>query len=352
VSCIVYGVMGDSRGHVARAQAMISEMPHHDFVFVGGGAVASLAKEGHRVIPAPVLGTSVGGGRVRVLATAVDAMKLVPRLRPTIDRLVRLIAAARPDLIVSDCELFTQIAARRLKRPCVSLDNQHLLTHCRYAIPPGHRMSRLLTTSLLRVLYGSASHFLITFFDDVPPKNAMTTQVLPPIIRRAVRQARATEHDHGLVYLRGGAPRELLVTLERQKRPFAIYGMGARSPLGNLTFKAASEAEFVQDLASCRYLLCNGGHSTISEALYLGKPILCVPVGLFYEQTVNAHLLAMRGLGASSDGEGSWEALLSRFEDRLPQLAACVRSKSFCGNEAVAKCLEGLIASGPPRIGP
>jgi uncharacterized protein (TIGR00661 family) len=352
VARIVYGVMGDSRGHVARAQAVAAEMPHHDFVFVGGGAVSGLAQEGHRVIPAPVLGTRIGGGRVRILATAVDAVRLVPRLLPTIDRLVHLIDDARPDLIVSDCELFTQIAARRLERPCVSLDNQHLITHCRYEIPPGHRTSRLLTTFLLRVLYGGASRYLVTFFDDVPPKDTTTTQVLPPIIRRAVRRVRATEGDHGLVYLRGGAPRGLLEALGRRKRSFAIYGMGERPPAGNLTFKVVSDTEFIGDLASSRYVLCSGGHSTISEALHFGKPVLCAPVALFYEQAVNAHLLSVGGLGASSEGERDWETVLSQFEGRLSELTARVRSRSFCGNEAVAECLEGLIARGLPRTAP
>ncbi len=349
---IVYGVMGDSRGHVARAQAMVSEMPRHDFVFVGGGTVASLGHAGRSVIPAPVLGTSIGSGRVRVLATAVDALKLAPRLLPEIDRIVRLIDDARPDLIVSDCELFTQIAARRLEHPCVSLDNQHLLTHCRYEIPPGHRTSRLLTTFLLRVLYSGASRYLVTFFDDVPPKDALTTRVLPPVIRRAVRRLRATEGDHGLVYLRGGAPRGLLDALGRRKGPFVIYGIGESAPVGNLSFKAAADTEFLDDLASARYVVCNGGHSTLSEALYLGKPILCAPVALFYEQTVNAHLLSIGGLGASNNGCRNWETAISLFESRLPEISARIRSRSFCGNEAVAECLEGLIGRGLPRTAP
>jgi uncharacterized protein (TIGR00661 family) len=343
VARIVYGVMGDSRGHVARAQAVAAQMPHHEFVFVGGGTVSGLAQEGHRVIPAPVLGTRIGGGRVRLLATAAKAISLVPRLLPAIDRLAGLIADARPDLIVSDCDAFTRMAARRLGRPWVSLDNQHLLTHCRYPIPPGHRTSRLLTLLLIRTLYAGASRTLITFFDDVPPKDGGTTRVFPPVVRRAVRELAASQGDHGLVYLRGGAPRGLLDALVRHKRPFVIYGLGARPPAGALTFKACADAEFLEDLASCRYVLCNGGHSTLSEALYYGKPALCAPVALFYEQTVNAHLLSAAGLGACSEGRRDWQTAISEFETRLPELAARVRSKTFCGNTAVAECLEGLI---------
>ena len=75
------------------------------------------------------------------------------RCLPLIDRLAGIIEGYRPDLIVTDYEFFTQMAARRLGRPCVSLDNQHLLTHCRYEPPPGHRLSRLMTLLLIRTLY-------------------------------------------------------------------------------------------------------------------------------------------------------------------------------------------------------
>ena len=118
-----------------------------------------------------------------------------------------------------------------------------------------------------------------------------------------------------------------------------IYGFGDRPPEGNLTFKAFSDEAFLKDLASCRYVLCNGGHSTISEALYYGKPVFCAPVGLFYEQTVNAHLLSAAGYGDYCAGPSEWEWRLSRFESRLDEYAARIRDRDFWGNKAVAECL-------------
>lgn len=52
----------------------------------------------------------------------------------------------------------------------------------------------------------------------------------------------------------------------------------ARKNDGNLQFKNFNEDEFYRDLASCRAVITNGGFSLMTEALYLQKPILSVPV--------------------------------------------------------------------------
>lgn len=340
---IVYGVMGDSRGHVARARTVAEQLPQHDFVFVGGGAVAELAGSGCRVIEVPVMGTAIGGGRVRVLATAGGALRLAPGLRGVIDRLAKAIAALDPGLIVTDYEFFTQMAARRLARTCVSLDNQHLLTLCRYKPPPANRLGRLLTLLAIRRLYSMASVYLVTSFCPVVPKTTKTTFVLPPLIRQKVRTAVPWPGRHGLVYLRGGLPAGLAAALMRRPGPFTIYGLGRKPKQGNLTFKSVDDTDFVRELAGCRYVVCNGGHATISEALFLGKPVFCTPVGLFYEQTVNAHLLAEAGYGAWHDGRLPWDTVLGRFEDRLDRYAARIGQGRFLGNGAVADRLEQLI---------
>jgi uncharacterized protein (TIGR00661 family) len=200
-----------------------------------------------------------------------------------------------------------------------------------------------MTLLLVGTLYSVASHYLVSSFYAAPPKDRKKTQVLPPVIRQVVRSITPSHGEHGVIYLRGGLPAQLLEALMRIRRRFVIYGMGERPSEQNLTFKALSSEEFLKDLASCRYVLCNGGHSTLSEALYYGKPVFCTPVELFYEQTVNAHLLSVAGYGDYCVGRPDWQRSISRFESRLDEYAARIREKDFWGNERVAKCLQDLI---------
>ncbi|MDJ0622350.1 MAG: glycosyltransferase family protein [Desulfocapsaceae bacterium] len=47
---------------------------------------------------------------------------------------------------------------------------------------------------------------------------------------------------------------------------------------GHITVLPFSRQGFIDDLATCRGVICNAGFSFISEALHLGKRVLCKPV--------------------------------------------------------------------------
>lgn len=343
---IIYGVMGDSLGHVSRGKALAEILSHHEFLFVGGGSASELKRAGRRVVSVPVLGTAIGADRVRLAATLSGILRILPGIRKEIVRIARVIADYRPDLILTDYEFFTQTAARMLQLPCVSLDNQHMLTHCRYEPPRGHRISRWMTLSLIRLFYCAASHYLVTSFCALEPKDPGKTEVLPPIIRPLAEKQLPSNGGHGLIYLRGGLPEGVTDPLARINRSYVVYGLGKRPARGNLSFKPFSDSEFLSDLASCAYLICNGGHSAVSEALYYGKPVLCRPIDLFYEQTVNSVLLSRAGYGDRVTDAEDWGPVLTRFEAGLGRYASQIGQGKFSGNEMVAKRVEKMCRTG------
>jgi hypothetical protein len=55
--------------------------------------------------------------------------------------------------------------------------------------------------------------------------------------------------------------------------------------------------DYAKTLASCRAVIAGGGHQTICEALYLGKPILAIPQRGQYEQRLNAAMVDAGGFG-------------------------------------------------------
>jgi uncharacterized protein (TIGR00661 family) len=61
--------------------------------------------------------------------------------------------------------------------------------------------------------------------------------------------------------------------------------------------KKFSETEFVNLLADAKAVICNGGYSFISEAVYLHKPICSVPIANQIEQFVNAAYVQKYGFG-------------------------------------------------------
>jgi len=64
----------------------------------------------------------------------------------------------------------------------------------------------------------------------------------------------------------------------------------------NVIVKPIKEEDFLVALESCKGVLCNAGFGTTSEALFLKKKLLVVPMKNQYEQLCNAHMLGGNGL--------------------------------------------------------
>jgi uncharacterized protein (TIGR00661 family) len=274
-------------------------------------------------------------------ATLAHSLLASTRLGPVIRRVASVIKDFDPHLILSDYEYITARAAQLMGRPCISLDNQHLLTNCLYDPPPGERLNRYLTCFFIRRLV--ASRYLITSFLPLPPADRTRTEVFPPLIKPKVMDLQPTTGDYAIVYLRGYNYGMSMKLLSRMGRKFVIYGQGERPDEGMLHFKKTSEDDFLADLAGCRYVIANGGHSLITEALYLGKPILCLPVQFFYEQFFNAYFLEKYGFGQFSLDIDGRENFIHSFEERLGEYRRRIQEYNFLGNRQITARLEELI---------
>ena len=95
-----------------------------------------------------------------------------------------------------------------------------------------------------------------------------------------------------------------------------------------------------------------GGHTLMGEALYLGKPILTLPLKAMVEQRFNALYIERLGYGMQADMLTLVPELLQRFEARLPDFKAAIARGSFCGNETVFGLIDYFIRHGSlPTVG-
>ena len=68
---------------------------------------------------------------------------------------------------------------------------------------------------------------------------------------------------------------------------------------GNLEFRPRSNEGFVEALRTARGVVAGGGFSLLSEAVYLGKPVLSIPLRGQFEQLMNARYLERLGYGCA-----------------------------------------------------
>ncbi len=341
---ILYGVMGDAGGHVNRARIIANQMPEHEFLFLGGGKVSRLARDGHHVQKLPVVSTHYKSNSVDIAATAANALRVAGQWPSTLRKLRWLIRTFDPDLIITDYEYFTPIAAQQAGRFCLSLDHQHILTQCRYDPPPEQAFSRRLTSFVVKRFYSYAHHYLITSFFLLEPLDRRASEIFPALIREEVTQWAPATGSHVLVYQTSPTFHRLLPVLEAMGTPFFVYGFGALPKRKNIEFRPYSDEGFLRDLATARYVIANGGHNVISEALYLGKPVLSFPILNAYEQFLNAYFLHKLGYGSYANTREPTARLLIGFENKLEYFRNRIATGNFLGNSLVSQRLRDFLA--------
>jgi uncharacterized protein (TIGR00661 family) len=124
-----------------------------------------------------------------------------------------------------------------------------------------------------------------------------------------------------------------------------IYGLrrDLQAPVreGNLVYMPFSEQGFVDDLRTARGVVASGGFTLMSEAVYLGRPMLAEPVGKQFEQTLNARYLESLGYGLHA--EEITEGRLSEFLERIPDFERNLAGYSQDGNRQLLGKLDEVL---------
>lgn len=345
---ILYGVHGTQHGHAIRALILARRLAAlgHEFLFVSSEEGAGLLEREFRVERFENPGTRYKNQRLDTPATVKLAMKTLAKRGSELARLKALIADFRPDRAISDYEYFVPIAANRANIPCLSIDHQHVISCCRHRVPPRYWADYLGIKASIRFLFSACSDYLAISFFQPPVKPGARARVAPPILRHSVMERRPRRGEHIVVYQSCGICDAFAPYLRKIDREFRVYGYKIDKVDGNLTFRSYSEAGFLDDLASCAYVICGGSHNLMSEALYYGKPVLSFPVAGAFEQTLNALYLERLGYGRMADMGRLTPELLPDFERGLDAMRARIALGSFCGNDAVDALVDGFLAEG------
>ncbi len=297
---ILYGVTGEGLGHAMRSRVMAEHLREcgHDVKLVASRRACTYLRryfDDVDEIPGFTLSYAKGGlGRMRTVYRNARVARAA--IRESIDLYRFPIVEFQPDVCVTDFDSFAHVFGKLLGRPVISIDHQHVLDRCEH--PALGRMRVPLTRTVVRAKIPRCSHYIVTSFFQPPlrPRALGTTTLVGPILRREVLALTPTSGAHVLVYQT--ATRDLVEPLfALPDHRFVVYGCHDDRTLANVTFRRFDEEQFLTDLASARAVICNGGYTLISEALYLGKPILSVPLRRHGEQQLNAQYLETLGLG-------------------------------------------------------
>jgi uncharacterized protein (TIGR00661 family) len=249
----------------------------------------------------------------------------------------------QPDVTMTDYEYFLPQASRQAGVPCLSVDNQHVITCCRHPVPWAHYPSYLTTSWAVSSLFSRATDYLVISFFQAPMKPGARAKMLPPLLRESVRERQPSLGNHVVAYQGYATFKRFFPFLSAIPSPVMVYGFNEERTEGNLHFKKNSEAGFLDDLSSCRYVVCGGSHTLMSEALYYGKPVISFPIKGAFEQFINAFYLERLGYGRYFTRFHPRPEIIPAFEAKLEDFRRNIGQENFCGNPEIFALVEQFI---------
>jgi uncharacterized protein (TIGR00661 family) len=296
---ILYGVSGDGFGHASRAKVVGGYLKEwgHDLKIMTYGRGYEALKDDFDVFEVKGMEIQFVKGELKRRSTIAYNAKVVADNVSKWRRFRELMKDYDPELCISDMEPIVPILKFWYRKPLICLDNQHRITHLRLIVPRKYYADFLASKAVIENFVSRAEHFIITSFVEAEIKRPNTT-IVPPVIREEVRRLKPSYGKKFLVYLTR-ENRNVIDILSQINEEFVVFGYNVNRKEKNLEYKTRDF--FLDELKTCRAIIATAGFTLISEALYLKKPYLALPLKGQFEQVLNSLFLKQAGYGDYSD---------------------------------------------------
>ncbi len=338
---ILYGVSGEGSGHSSRSKEILSHLSkkHKVHVITYGKAYPYLEK----YFPTTKiygLHLSFKDNKIEYVKTFMNNLNNFVSSFEDFKNLRKLLKNFKPDLIITDFEPTSVILSNLYNVPLISIDNQHRITNLKIEVPDKYKKEFFVCKSVIKAIVPDANYYLATsFFKE--KLNDKKTFIAEPIIREDVMKLIPSNKGHVLVYQTSKSNKKVLKELKSVDQKFIIYGFDVSKKDKNLIFKKFSTSGFLNDLASCKAVITNGGFTLMTEALYLKKPVLSEPIQGQFEQILNAYYLNKMGYGEFVEKMSGLE--IKKFLNNIPIYERELENYTSKDNKKIFKKLDKIV---------
>lgn len=247
---------------------------------------------------------------VKVWPSIVQSISSSPRYRKSIERIHDLVLEDRPDVIINFYDFLGGIYyfLKRPKAKLICIAHQYLIAHPEFDFPPNRAVDKLTLHLANKITSLGASKILALSFQRFKDQPAKQLYVVPPLLRDEVCQQPISQEDHFLIYMvnPGYAAEVDRFHQKYPNQPLHCFWDKKDMPQtlevdASLTYHQLNDTLFIQKMASARGYVTTAGFESVCEAMYMGKPVLMVPVQGHYEQACNAIDAKKAGAGIYSE---------------------------------------------------
>jgi len=340
---ILYGIAKEGMGHAVRSKVIINELEkkHKVLILAGGKQYSYLSSIFGNVIRIEDFDLTYVNNSISFTLTFLRNLLRSPLIIYSLIKNISKIRKYDPDIIISDFEPLSNYLSYFLRKPLIAIDNQHIITKCKITCPKKFKKDFIISYLTISAIITNARYFIVNSFISLKPK-VKNVFVVNPIIRPEIIQHQTTDMKHIIVYQTSDSNNKLIPILKKTHYSYIFYG-DKKGKEQNITFKKFCEKEFIEDLASCSGVITNGGFGLISEALYLKKPVLSIPIRKQFEQILNALHLKMYGYGSYS--LHTTENAINSFIKNLPTYRKNLSRYKKYDNKVIFDKLNQIISS-------
>ncbi len=277
---ILYAIQGTGNGHISRARDIIPLLQQKgDLDILISGTEADVA------LGYPVTFTLNGLSFVFGKKGGIDLAATYKKAK-----LKRFYAEIKAlpvndyDVVISDFEPVSAWACRLHHKPCIGLSHQVAVINKHSPQPANFDpVGRLILKNYAPATVQYGFHFM--HYDK---------KIFTPVIRQSIRDAKVSVKKHFTVYLPAYSDKKIIKVLREIKdvdwQVFSKHSKKAYSEK-NISIVPIENNAFIKSMAASLGVLCGAGFETPSEALFLGKKLMVIPMKGQYEQQCNAAAL-------------------------------------------------------------
>ncbi|MEQ8470961.1 MAG: glycosyltransferase family protein [Marinoscillum sp.] len=330
----IFIIQGEGRGHMTQALSMAN------ILRANGHQISRVivGKSNRRNIPqffmdkigtlvehldSPNFVTDKNQKSVKPLRTVIHSLLKSKTYRKSIEQIDGIVNKDQPDVIINFYDFVGGLYnfVKRPKAKFICIAHQFLIAHPEFDFPPKRAIDKLSLRMGNKIASLGADKILaLSFqnFHDLPKKKLY---VVPPLLREEIKSVKTESKDHFLVYMvnPGYASEVNDFHNDHPKQPLQCFWDKKDVPKEyiideTLTYHQLDDLKFIDQMASCKGYVTTAGFESVCEAMYMGKPVLMVPVKGHYEQACNAIDAVKAGAGISSEHFD-----INKLHEYLPQ---------------------------------
>ncbi|MCF6214358.1 MAG: glycosyl transferase [Flavobacteriaceae bacterium] len=282
---ILYAIQGTGNGHISRAKDIIPALLKRakvDILISGSQAEVKL--------PYPIRYKYKGLGFCFGKNGGIDFIKTIKQNSITnFIKEVRDCPVTKYDLVISDFEPVSSWACFFKGVKSVALSHQSALYTENVPRPPYFDLiGQFFIKNYAKCHFNYGFHF-----------KKYNQRVFLPVIRSDIRLLKRSTKNQYTVYLPSYSDDRIIKVLSKIKHvKWKVFSKHTKTyyQKKNVYISPIDSAKFEKSLASCKGVLCGAGFETPSEALYLNKKLMVIPMKYQYEQHFNAAALKELGV--------------------------------------------------------